>query len=75
MTLNIYEFEAFSIPRALIHTRIIWALSPMVPQVLGVTAGSFCAHGVVGTPLGEVLNNDSWILYSNVLIVHTIICQ
>jgi hypothetical protein len=40
--------------RALPHTRIIWVLSPTSPQIWSVTAGSPCAHGVVGTPHGEV---------------------
>ena len=30
------------------------ALSPTAPQVPGVTPGSPCAHGVLGTPHGEV---------------------
>ena len=33
-------WEAFPGPGALIHTRISWALSPMAPQVPGVTLGS-----------------------------------
>ena len=32
-------WEAFPTPRALAHTRIIWAFSPTVPQVPGVTPG------------------------------------
>ena len=32
-------WEVFPMPRALTHTRIIWALSPTVPQVPGVTLG------------------------------------
>ena len=33
-------WEVFPTPGTLTHTRITWALSPMVPQVLGVTPGS-----------------------------------
>ena len=33
-------WEAFPTPRALAHTRITWALSPLAPQVPGVTPGS-----------------------------------
>ena len=46
-------------PGALIHIRITWVLSPMMPRVMGVTLGSPCAHGVVGTPHGEVRDNYS----------------
>ena len=41
-------------PRALTHTRIAWALSPMAPQVPSVTPGYPGAHGVSGTPHGKV---------------------
>ena len=46
-------------PGALTHARITWSLSPMVPQVPGVTPGPPCAYGVVGTPHGEVRDNVS----------------
>ena len=35
---------------ALTHTRIIWALSPAVQEVPGVTRGLACAHCGSGTP-------------------------
>ena len=49
MTPSLYGWEAFSKPRALTHTRITWALSPMAPQVPSVTPGSplcpwYCGH-------------------------------
>jgi hypothetical protein len=37
MTLSLREWEAFSTIGALTHTRITWALSPMAPQVPGVS--------------------------------------
>ena len=40
MTLSLRGWEAFATPRALTHTRIIWALSPIMPQVPGITLGS-----------------------------------
>ena len=39
MTPSLRGWEAFSTPEALIHIKITWALSPMVPQVLGGTWG------------------------------------
>ena len=57
VTPRLSGWEVFSTPGAPTHTRITWALSPMVPQVPGVTAGPPCAHGVLGTPHGEVCNN------------------
>jgi hypothetical protein len=41
-------------PRALTHIRINWSLSPMASQVPGVIRVPPCAHGVAGTPHGEV---------------------
>ena len=46
-------------PGALTHTRITWALSLMASQVLGVTPGSPCAHGILGTPHREVCDNSN----------------
>ena len=43
-------------PRALTHTRITWALTPMVLQVLVSLRGPY---GVVGTPHEEVRNIPS----------------
>jgi hypothetical protein len=40
-------------PGALTHTRITWFLSPMAPQVPGVTPGSPLRPCVGGTPYGE----------------------
>ena len=37
---GLYGWEAFLTQGALTHTRIIWAFSPMAPQVLGITPGS-----------------------------------
>ena len=39
MPLGLRGWDAFATPGALTHTRISWALSPTVPQVLGVTVG------------------------------------
>ena len=47
-------WEAFPTPRALTHTRITWVLSPKALQVPGVTRGSPCAHGGLGTSHREV---------------------
>ena len=54
MTANLHRWEAFSMPEALTHTRITWALSPMAPQILGVTSGSPLCPCVVGTPREDV---------------------
>ena len=54
VTLSLSGWEAFPMPRALIHTRITWALSPTTPQVLSVPPGSYLCHGVVSIPYGEV---------------------
>ena len=40
VTPSLHGWEAFPTPRALTHTRITWALSPMASQVPGVTPGS-----------------------------------
>ena len=52
VALGLYGWEAFSTPGAFIHTRIIWALSPMAPQVSNVTLESLCAFDVAGNPHG-----------------------
>ena len=36
------------------HTSIMWAFSPMAPQVPGVTSGSPLCPWCLGTPYGEV---------------------
>ena len=51
---SLHGWEAFPTPEAPTHIRFTWALSPTAPQVSGVTSGSPCAHGVLGTPRGEV---------------------
>ena len=40
LIISLRVWEAFPKPKALIHTKITWALSPTVPQVPGVTPGS-----------------------------------
>ena len=62
-TLSLSGWEAFTMPRALTHTIITWALSPTVAQVMGVTPRSPCAHGVSGTPRAEV--RGSWTMSMN----------
>ena len=52
-------WEALSTPRALTHTRITWAFSPMAPQIPSATLGSPLCHGVLGIPHGEVRDIDS----------------
>jgi hypothetical protein len=47
---NFYGWEAFPT----LGTLTQWALSPMAAQVPSVTQGLPCAHGVLGTPHGEV---------------------
>ena len=56
MSASLRGWEAFSTAGALTHFRITWALSPMAPQLSGVTLGSPFAHGVADTPHGEVRN-------------------
>ena len=51
MTPNLHGWEAFQRLGALTHTRITWVLSPMAPQVPGVTPGSplcpwCCGHSL-----------------------------
>ena len=48
MTPSLYGWNAFPTPSTLIHTRIIWALSPMAPQVPGVTPRSPLCPGYFG---------------------------
>ena len=56
MILNFREWKTFSTLEALTYIRITLAFGPMVPQVLGVTTGSRCAHGVAGIIHGKVRN-------------------
>jgi len=51
MTPSPCRWEAFPTPGALTHTRIIWAFSPPVPQVPGVTPGSPLCPWCFGHPL------------------------
>jgi hypothetical protein len=53
---------------ALTHTRITRALSPTAPQVPGVTQGSPCAHGVLGTPHGKVCNTSLPLVHKMLII-------
>lgn len=57
-------------PKALIHTKITWAISPPASQVLSVTPGSPCAHGLLGAPHGEVRDIEG----DNVWIERVVIC-
>ena len=57
VTSSLRGWEVFLTPRALMHTRITWALSPTVPQVSGVTPGPPCAHDVWDIPHGDVHDN------------------
>jgi hypothetical protein len=58
VTPNFRGWKAFSTPGALTHIRITWALLPMATQVPGVTPGSPCAYGILGTPYGEVCDTQ-----------------
>jgi hypothetical protein len=76
MTPSLRGWEVLPTLGALTHTRIAWALSPMAPQVPGVTPGSPCAHGVSGTPHGEVRKNFAFIcMYLNLLMCVTMTIQ
>ena len=56
---SLHGWEVFPMPRALTHTRITWALSPMGPEIWVSLWGPPCAHGVAGTPHGEVHYKNS----------------
>ena len=56
---SLHGWEAFPTLEALTYTRIIWALSPIAPQIPGVIPGSPYAHGILGIPYGEVCNTMS----------------
>ena len=43
-------------PGALTNTKSTWALSPMAHKSRVSLQGPPCAHGVAGTPYGEVRN-------------------
>ena len=54
MTPSPRGWEAFPTPGALTYTRIIWASSPLAPQVSGVTLGSPLCPWCFGQFFGEV---------------------
>jgi hypothetical protein len=58
MTPSLRGWEAFQTPGALTHIRITWSLSPMAPQTQVSLRGPPCAHGVAGTPHGEVRDSS-----------------
>ena len=55
-------------PGALIYTMITWAISPMAPQVLGITLGSPLCPCCCNTPHGEVRNKKLFVEFE----VHTL---
>ena len=59
-------WEAFSTLGAIIHSRITWALSPIVPQVRVSLRCLPCALGVLGALDGEgrnIVAKDLWRVY------------
>ena len=56
---NLHGCEAFPTLRTLSYIRITWAHLPTAPQVLGISLGPPCAHGVSSNPHGEVCDTFS----------------
>jgi hypothetical protein len=56
-------------PGALTHTRITWSLSPMAPQVLGVTPGSPLRPWCWGHSLWRGARHASslWVMFLNIV--------
>ena len=72
VTPNLHVWEAFPMPEVLIHIKITWALSPMVPQVPGVTSGSSWCPLCFKLSLCEMHNTKAkevqlWIWSLNIL--------
>ena len=57
LTPSLLGWKAFPTPTTLTNIMNIWALSPMMPQVMGVSTSPLCAHDDLGIPYGEMRDN------------------